>query len=92
MYSHSWEDYPRHVTLVLEHLRTYGLTFSQKKCNFGQSSLPYLGDVVTLDVNHPQPRHVEAILNAAPPRNRKQLTSFLDTCDWLMEYIPHYSQ
>ncbi|XP_033223263.1 uncharacterized protein LOC117176952 [Belonocnema kinseyi] len=42
--------------------------------------------------NHPQPRHVEAILNAAPPRNKKQLASFLDTCNWLMEYIPRYSR
>lgn len=58
IYSDTWEDHPRHIALVLERLHAPGLTCSLQKCQFGQSSLPYLGHVVTSDGNHPQPRHV----------------------------------
>ena len=92
VYSESWDDHIHHVGLVLERLRTYGLTCSPEKCRFGEDTLPYLGHVVTSDGNQPQPRHVQAIQDAEPPKNRKALSSFLGVCNWLMEYIPRYSE
>ena len=92
VYSGDWDSHIRHVGLILERLHTYGLTCSPQKCHFGRTDLEFLGHVVTTDGNHAQPRHVEAILNAEPPKNRKQLQSFIGTCNWLMEYIPKYSE
>ena len=78
-YSGDWDSYIRRVGLILERLHTYGHTCSPQKCHFGRTDLEFLGQVVTADGNHAQPRHVEAILNAKPPKNRKQLQSYIGT-------------
>lgn len=92
IYTENWEDHLRDVSLVLERLHTYGLTCSPTKCHFGKSSLLYLGHNITSDGNQAQPRHVQAIQTAKPPKNRKELSFFIGTCNWLMEYIPRYSE
>ena len=92
IYSGDWDSHIRHVGLTLERLHTYGLTCCPQKCHFGRTDLEFLGHVVTAVGNQAQPRHVEAILNAEPPKNRKQLQLFIGTCNWLMEYIPGYSE
>ena len=91
IYSEDWEQHLLHLSLVFERLSIYGLTCSPKKCEFGQTGLPYLGHIVTSNVSQPQPRHLEAILKAERPRTRKGLKSLLSTMNWLHEYIPHYS-
>lgn len=91
IFSDNWEDHLKHIALVLERIQLFGLTCTPAKCRFGQSSLPYLGNVVTSNVNQAQPRHIDAIQNALTPENRKQLASFLSTCNWLMEYVKRYS-
>lgn len=92
IFSHSWEEHLVHLAKVLERIQIFGLTCSPAKCRFGQTSLPYLGHVVTANGNEAQPKHIEAIQKASPPRNRKQLASFLGTCNWLMEYVHQYSE
>lgn len=91
IFSSTWEDHLLQLSLVLERLQIYGLTCSPSKCKFGQNKFPYLGHTVTSEGNQAKPCHVEAIQVAQPPRNRKQLSSFLGTCNWLMEYVPNYS-
>ena len=71
VYSSDWDSHIRNVGLILERLYTYGLTCSPQKCHFGRTDLEFLEHVVTTDGYHAQPRHVEAILNAEPPKNRK---------------------
>ena len=53
--------------------------------------LEYLRHVVTIDGNEANPEYVKAIIEAPEPRIKKQLQSFLGTCNWLREYILHYS-
>ena len=92
VYSKNWQQHLLHLGLVFERLSIYGLTCSPHKCQFGQTSLDYLGHVVTSEGNQPQPKHLQAILDAEPPRTRKGLRSLLGTMNWLHEYIPHYSE
>ena len=51
----------------------HGFTCSPQKCHFGRTDLEFLVHAITADGNYTQPRHVEAIFNAQPPTNRKQL-------------------
>lgn len=92
VYSEDWKQHLLHLALIFERLQIYGLTCSPQKCQFGQTSLPYLGHVVTSEGNHPQPKHLQAILDAEPPRTRKGLRSLLGAMNWLHEYVPHYSE
>ena len=92
IYSDTWESHLLHLSLVMERLGIYGLTCSPTKCNFGQTSLDYLGHIITDKGNLPQPKHLDAILNAEPPRTRKALQSLIGTMNWLHEYVPKYSE
>ena len=77
IFSDDWRDYLWHTALVFERLAIYGLTVSPQKCSFGRTNVPYLGHVVSADGNSAQPRHIEAIKSAKPPRTRKELQSFI---------------
>lgn len=85
IYSDKWEQHLLHLALVFERLNIYGLTCSPQKFLLGQTSLPYLGHVVTSEGNLPQPKHLQAILSAEPPRTSKGLRSLLGTMNWLHE-------
>ena len=92
IYSNTVEEHLVQLSLVLEKLEFYGLTCNQKKCYFGKKKLDYLGHVVTTEGNQPQPEHVRAILEASPPKNRKELRKFLGICGWLREYVPRFAE
>ncbi|KAI5720243.1 hypothetical protein M8J77_003912 [Diaphorina citri] len=89
IFSRTWDEHVTHVALVLERLQHSGLTVSLKKCQFGRASLEYLGHVITADGNFPMEKHFRAIKDREPPRNKKQLQSFLGTCNWLREFVPN---
>ena len=91
VYSHTIEEHSNHLALLFERLENYGLTCNPKKCHFGKTKLEYLGHIVTSEGNQAQPEHTQAILDAKPPRTRKDLRSFHGTCGWLREYIPHFA-
>ncbi|XP_058068248.1 uncharacterized protein LOC131217351 [Magnolia sinica] len=46
IFSRSWEEHLRHVRQVFQTLEENQLQLNQKKCEFGQSSLIYLGFIV----------------------------------------------
>ena len=92
IFSDDWRDQLRHIALVFERLAIYGLTVSPQKCSFGRTTLPYLGHVVSADGNSAQPRNIEAIKSAKPPRTRKELQSFVGICNWVKEYIQNSSE
>lgn len=39
----------------------------------------------------PQTKHLNQIHSFPIPKNRKQLQSFIGTCNWLREHIPPFS-
>ena len=92
IFSDDWRDHLRHIALDLERLAIYGLTVSPQKCSFGWTTLHYLGHVVSAAGNSAQPRHIEAIKSAKPPRTRKELQSFIGICNWVKEYIRNSSE
>ncbi|XP_033218334.1 uncharacterized protein LOC117173800 [Belonocnema kinseyi] len=91
VYSRDWDEHLLHLALVFERLSIYGLTAAPQKCSFGQTTLPYLGHMISTDGNSAQTTHIQAICNASPPRTRKEMRSFLGVCNWVKEYVPNSS-
>ena len=54
----------------------------QKKSFLGHSELEYLDYWVTRDGITPLPKKVDAIKNIAPPRNKKELCSFIGVINY----------
>lgn len=87
IYSKNYTEHIHHLELVLERLALYNLTVSLEKCEFGKSELIYLGHSIIGDTHTAQQAHVEAITNFPEPRTRKQLLSFIGTCNWIRPYV-----
>ncbi|KAL1447768.1 hypothetical protein WDU94_013913 [Cyamophila willieti] len=86
IFSRTWEEHVTHIALVLERLQNSGLTASIKKCQFGKASLEYLGHIIAEDGNYPMNKHLAAVKEREPPKNKKQLQSFLGICNWLRDF------
>ena len=76
---------------VLEALRKGGMTVKRAKCEFGRSTLEYLGHQIgngTLAV----PRHRAAAMNEFRlPRTKRQLRSFLGAASYYRRFVKHFS-
>lgn len=88
----TWDEMLLNLRIVLERLRLYQLTASLSKCQFGRTEIQYLGHIITSEHNSAPTAHITAIQQSSPPRTKKQMLSFLGTCNWLREYLPHASE
>ena len=73
----SWEDHLAHLEQVFARLQSAGLKVNESKSSFAQTSLKYLGYLISRDGIQPMPDKVEAIRNMAPPKTRRQLQKFI---------------
>ena len=63
VFSKNWEDHVNHVTQVLETLRKEKLYVKLSKCEFGKTSLVYLGHIVGERKIKIDPSKVDVIVN-----------------------------
>jgi transposase InsO family protein len=73
----TWEDHLSKIDTVLTRLENAGLKVNGLKSFFGRKEFEYLGYILTPDGVKPVPKKVEGMLAIAPPKNVKQLRSFL---------------
>ncbi|GFX71522.1 retrovirus-related Pol polyprotein from transposon 17.6 [Trichonephila clavipes] len=77
---------------VFKHLMDFKLRANREKCQFSSSRVKYLGLWITpqgIEVDH---KKTSAILGIPPPKNVKQLQSFLHTCSWYRKFIANFSE
>lgn len=79
------------LNAVLSRLRKVGLRLNEKKCQFRQPSLRFLGHLVTAQGIEPDKEHVQAIKQAPPPTDPATLRSFLGMLSWYNKFIPNYA-
>ncbi|GFS73670.1 retrovirus-related Pol polyprotein from transposon 412 [Trichonephila clavipes] len=61
-----------------------------RKCHFASSRVKYLGFWITQKGIEVDPEKVASILDIPPPKNVKELESFLQTCLWFRRYIQDF--
>lgn len=79
------------LRLVLARLRDMGLTVKLSKCCFLEPSVKYLGFIIDQGGLRPDPKKVEAIVNAPTPSDVTQLRSFLGLLNYYGKFIPKLS-
>lgn len=92
VFSASLEEHERRLLQVLARLKEYGLKLSPEKCRFFQTSVRYLGHVVSEQGVATDPEKIEAIKTWPCPRNLKELRSFLGFSGYYRRFIKDYSQ
>ena len=73
---------------VLQKIRESGLTLRKDKCEFNQTHIKYLGQLIDETGVRPDPDKVRAIQEMRPPTNVKELCQFLGIVNQLSKFLP----
>nr|XP_061828743.1 uncharacterized protein LOC133614632 [Nerophis lumbriciformis] len=85
------EEHEQRLQNVLQRLKEYGLKLSVEKCMFFQTSVHYLGHVVSSNGVETDPSKISALMTWPVPKNLKELRSFLGFAGYYRRFVEGYS-
>lgn len=91
IYSECLNDHVKLVRTVLKKLRAAELYAKLSKCEFHQTRIDYLGYRISPEGIEMDPGKVQAVLEWAAPKTRKQLQSFLGFANFYRQFIPSFA-
>jgi hypothetical protein len=91
IFSKSREEHVMHVKQVLDVLRKEKLFLKMSKCEFGKTSLIYLGHIVGGGELKIDPSKVKVILEWPKPNNVTEVRSFLGATQYWRKFIANFS-
>ncbi|GKB42053.1 ty3-gypsy retrotransposon protein [Tanacetum coccineum] len=91
VYNTSWELHLQHLETVFSILESNCFFAKQSKCEFGSSSISYLGHIVSSDGVSVDPAKVKAIKYWPLPKNVKQLRGFLGLAGYHRCFVAYYA-
>lgn len=92
VFSETLEQHEIRLLHVLSRLKEYGLKLSMEKCKFFQTSVKYLGHIVSQHGVVTDPEKIVALKTWPSPRNLKDLRSFLGFAGYYRRFIQSYSK
>ncbi|GFY31064.1 transposon Tf2-6 polyprotein [Trichonephila clavipes] len=90
--SETFEKHMFDLKTIFERLFHFKLKANREKCHFASSRVKYLGFWITQKGIEVDPEKVASILDIPPPKNVKELQSFLQTCSWFRRYIQDFAK
>ncbi|KAK3541248.1 hypothetical protein QTP86_016912 [Hemibagrus guttatus] len=91
VYSTSLEEHVRHVREVLSRLQRHHLFVKPKKCEFHQTTMTFLGYVITRQGVEMDVTKVQAVTEWPSPTTVKELQCFLGFTNFYRHFIRNYS-
>ena len=88
IFSKTREEHMRHLTLVFDRLKYFGLILNKDKCIFDVDEIVFLGHKVNREGVAPLESKVTVIQNFPRPSNMKQLRRFLGMLNYYRRFIP----
>ena len=76
---------------VFQRFREGNLRLSPTKCQFLQTSVKYLGHIISKDGVATDPQKIDKVKNWPTPNCQEELQSFLGLCNYYRKFIPNYS-
>ena len=86
------KDHEKKLFDVLKKLENAGYRASEKKSEFFQIKIKWLGHEIDENGIKPNKEKVKAILDLKNPENSKQLISFLGAIEYLAKFLPRLSE
>ena len=91
IYSCSWDDHLQHIRYVLERLREAKITLNVGKCEFGKTSIKYLGFVITTNGVEVDRDKTSPIDEYPVPKTAREVKRFLGLAGWYRHFIKDFS-
>lgn len=85
------EEHEQRLMRVLQRLKEFGLKLSVEKCVFFQTSVRYLGHVVSSNGVETDPAKIATLTTWPVPQNLKELRSFLGFAGYYRRFVQGYS-
>lgn len=92
VFSKDLEEHEDRLLKVLNRLREYGLKLAPEKCVFAQTSVKYLGHIVSHEGVKTDPDKIAAVQTWPVPTNLKELKSFLGFIGYYRRFIKNFSR
>ena len=86
------KDHEKKLFDVLKKLENAGYRASEKKSEFSQTKMKWLGHEIDKEGIKPNKEKVKAILDLKHPENPKQLKSFLGAIQYQAKFLPRLSE
>ena len=87
----AWEEHQKRLNTVLQRLRDYNITLNDGKCQFGVTSLEFLGFIVSERGIEVSPDRVQGLRDMDRPKTQKQLQAALGTLAFYSKFVPNFS-
>ena len=91
IFSKTWEEHLKHVKQTLDVLKREKIYVKLSKCEFGKTSLNYLGHIVGGGELKIDPSKVAVIVNSPKPRSATEVRSFLVAAQYWRKFISNFS-
>ncbi|CAF0725133.1 unnamed protein product [Brachionus calyciflorus] len=92
IHSKTAEDHVEHIRIAASLLRNANLKIKPSKCTWFARKTKILGHIVSGDSIEMEDEKVEAVKKRQPPKNIKQLQSFLGLCNYYRKFIKNYAE
>ena len=76
---------------VFDKIREKRLKLNLKICEFGKSSINYMGHVLSSEGLFPESEKVNSILHMKPPSNTVEVRSFLGLVTYCSKFVPNFA-
>ena len=91
VYSHSFDEYLKHVAQVLSILSRHNFQLSPAKCNIFQTQIHYLSHTISGIGFKPTNEKIQAILKLREPTTLAEANKFLGALSWYRKFIPQFA-
>ena len=80
------------IELIFSHLKKFNLKIKPKKLHFFQTSVTFLGHILSADGVSPNPEKVAKIKDWPTPKTPKEVHSFVGLASYYCRFIPNFAK
>ena len=92
IFADTWEEHHPILEEVLGRIRAAGLKLKREKCQFGKSSVKFLGHAVSAQGTEPDPEKVKAVQDFPTPSSASEVRCFLGMASYYMRFVNNFAR